>query len=69
MVENEVMSPDELLKALKQYLEKSGETERALASRIGINHHILRRWLSAEQSPKKVKLALTALFLRRAGYL
>ena len=69
MVENEVMSPDKLLKALKQYLEKSGETELAVASRIGINHHILRRWLSDEQSPKKVKLALTALFLRRAGYL
>ena len=39
MVENQVMSPDELLKALKRYLEKSGETERTVASRIGINHH------------------------------
>ena len=65
------MNPDELLKALKQYLEKSGETERAVAYRIGINHHILRRWLSDNQTPKKAggKLALTALFLRRAGYL
>jgi hypothetical protein len=69
VVENEVMSPNELLKALKRYLEKSGETERAVASRIGINHHILRRWLSDEQSPKKGKLALTAFFLRRTGYL
>ena len=69
MVENQVMSPDELLKALKRYLEKSGETERTVASRIGINHHTLRRWLSDEQSPKKGKLALTAIFLRRAGYL
>ena len=64
VVENEVMHPNELLKALKRYLEKSGETERAVASRIGINHHILRRWLSDEQSPKKGKLALTAFFLR-----
>jgi hypothetical protein len=69
VVENEVMSPDELLKALKRYLEKSGETERTVASGIGINHHTLRRWLSDEQSPKKGKLALTAFFLRRAGYL
>jgi transcriptional regulator with XRE-family HTH domain len=63
------MSPDELLKVLKRYLEKCGETERTVASRIGINHHTLRRWLSDEQSPKKGKLALTACFLRRAGYL
>jgi|HubBroStandDraft_6_1064221.scaffolds.fasta_scaffold657871_1 hypothetical protein len=53
VVENEVMSPDKLLKALKRYFEKSGETERAVASRVGINHHILRRCLSDEQSPKK----------------
>lgn len=53
VVENEVMSPDKLLKALKRYFEKSGETERAVASRVGISHHILRRCLSDEQSPKK----------------
>jgi transcriptional regulator with XRE-family HTH domain len=64
-----IMSTDELLKALRQYLEKSGEPERSVASRIGINHHTLRRWLSDEQSPKKGKLALIAFFLRRAGYL
>jgi transcriptional regulator with XRE-family HTH domain len=63
------MSPDELLKALKRYLAESGQTERSTASRIGVNHHTLRRWLSEEQSPKKGKLALTAFFLRRAGYL
>ena len=67
--ENEIMSTDELLKALRRYLEKSGEPERSVASRIGINHHTLRRWLSDEQSPKKGKLALIAFFLRRAGYL
>jgi hypothetical protein len=46
-------------------------TEQAVASRIGINHHTLRRWLSDNQSLKKGggKLAPTALFLRRAGYL
>ena len=69
VVENEVISPDELLTALKRYLAESAQTERATASRIGVNHHTLHRWLSEEQSPRKGKLALTALFLRRAGYL
>jgi len=64
-----VISPDELMSALKRYLEQSGETEQALASRIGVNRHTLGRWLSDKQSPKKGKLALTAFFLRRAGYL
>jgi hypothetical protein len=65
------ISPDELLSALKRYLEESGDTERAVASRIGINYHILCRWLYDNQIPKRSggKLALTALFLRRAGYL
>lgn len=62
-------SPDELMKALKRYLQESGETERAVASRIGINRHNLDRWLSDKQSPKKEKLALTAFFLRRVEYL
>ena len=68
-VEREITTPDELLKALKRYLEESGESERVVASQIPINHHTLRRWLSDKQSPKKGKLALAALFLRRAGYL
>jgi hypothetical protein len=33
-----VISPDEVLSALKR-------SEQAVASRIGINHHTLRRWL------------------------
>jgi len=68
MLENGIISPAELVKALKQYLEDSGETERSTASRIGVNRHSLHRWLSGEESPKKGKLALTAVFLRRAGY-
>jgi transcriptional regulator with XRE-family HTH domain len=67
--EKSAISPDELIKALKRYLQESGETERTIASRIGINRHTLHRWLSAKQSPKKGKLALTAFFLRRVGYL
>jgi transcriptional regulator with XRE-family HTH domain len=67
--EKGVVSPDELLRTLKLYLAESGETEEAVASRIGVNHHTLRRWLSDKQSPKKGKLALAAAFLRHAGYL
>jgi transposase-like protein len=67
--EKRVVSPDELLSALKRYLAESGDTEEAVASQIGVNHHTLRRWLSDKQSPKKGKLALAAAFLRHAGYL
>ena len=68
--EKDVISPDEVMSALKRYLEDSGDKEQAVASRIGINHHTFRRWLSDNQSPKKGRrLALTALFLRHAGYL
>jgi hypothetical protein len=54
-----------------RYLEKSGDTEQAIASKIGVNHHTLHRWLSDNRTPKRGggKLAMTALFLRRAGYL
>ena len=48
-----VISPDELLSALKRYLEESGDTEQVVASKIGVNHHTLHRWLSDNQSPKK----------------
>jgi hypothetical protein len=67
--EKRVVSPDELLSALKRHLAESGDTEAAVVFRIGVNHHTLRRWLSDKQSPKKGKLALAAAFLRQAGYL
>jgi hypothetical protein len=69
--EKGVISPDELLSALKRYLQESGATEEVVACEIGVNHHTLHRWLSDNQIPKRGggKLALTALFLRRAGYL
>jgi transcriptional regulator with XRE-family HTH domain len=69
VVANEVTSPDELIKFLKRYLRKSNQSERAVASRIGINHHTLNRWLTTKQSPTKGRLALAACFLRRVGYL
>jgi hypothetical protein len=36
---------------------------------FGVNHHTLSRWLTTSQSPTKGRLALTACFLRRVGYL
>jgi hypothetical protein len=62
-------TPDELIKALKRYLQESGESERAIASRIRVNRHNLHRWFLDNQSPKRGKLALTAFFLRRVEYL
>ena len=67
--EKGVTSPDQLMTALKRYLEQCGKTEQAVASQLGVNRHTLARWLSDKESPKKGKLALTAFFLRRAGYL
>jgi hypothetical protein len=66
----ETKSSHELINSLKRYVDETGETERAVASRIGIDRHTLHRWLSDVQSPpKEGKLALAALFLRRVGYL
>jgi len=67
--EKDVVTPDELLSALKRYLAESGDPEEEVASQIGVNRHTLRRWLSEKQSPKKGKLALAAAFLRHARYL
>ena len=64
-----VTSPDELMTVLKRYLRESNESEIVVASRIGVNHHTLTRWLQDVQSPTKRRLALTAAFLRRTGYL
>jgi hypothetical protein len=69
MTEGGLIGLAQLLKALKRYLEESGESERSAAARIAVNRHSLRRWLSGEESPKGGKLALAAIFLRRAGYL
>ena len=63
------MTPDELMTVLKLYLRESNESEIVVASRIGLNHHTLNRWLTDVQSPTKGRLGLTACYLRRVGYL
>jgi hypothetical protein len=62
-------SPDELMTVLTRYLRESNESETVVASRIGVNHHTLSRWLTTKQSPTKGRLALPACFLKRVGYL
>jgi hypothetical protein len=51
--EKGVINPDQVLSALKRYLEESGDTEQAVGSKTGVNHHTLHRWLSDNQTPKK----------------
>jgi hypothetical protein len=58
------MTPDKLIEVLKRYLRESNESEIVVASRIGVNHHTLNRWLTDGQSPMKGRLALTACFLQ-----
>ncbi len=65
---NEMMA-DKLVTILKRYLRESKQSERILASRIGVHHHILHQWLTSSQSPMKGRLALVASFLGRVGYL
>ena len=57
-----ITNPDELMTVLKRYLRESNESEIVVASRIGVNHHTLHRWLTERQSPTKGRLALTACF-------
>jgi DNA-binding XRE family transcriptional regulator len=63
------MTPDKLIEVLKRYQRESNQSERTLASRIGVNHHTVNRWLKDTQCPTKGPLALAASFLRRVGYL
>jgi hypothetical protein len=69
ITEQNEMTPDELIEVLKRYHRESNQSERALASQIGVNHHTLSRWLRDMQCPNKGPLALAASFLRRVGYL
>jgi len=45
LMAQELKSSHELIKALKLYLDETGETEGAVASRMVIDRHSLHRWL------------------------
>ena len=63
------IGPNEVMNALRRYLENTGETQRAAAMKMGVNRHSLFRWLSDSQSPQKGDLLQVAAFLRHAGLL
>ncbi len=65
----ETVSPDDVMSALRRYLENTGDTQRAAALKMGVNRHSLCRWLSEIHSPKKENLVQVAAFLRHQGYL
>jgi hypothetical protein len=62
------VSADEVINALRRYVEKTGDTQRA-AAEMGVNRHILCRWLTEKHIPKKIDLVLVAVFLKRARFL
>jgi hypothetical protein len=63
------IGPNEVMNALRRYLEKTGESGRAVAVKMGVSRHSLCRWLTDTHSPQKGDLLLVAAFLRRAGFL
>jgi transcriptional regulator with XRE-family HTH domain len=63
------IGPNEVMNALRRYLENNGETGRTAAMKMGVNHHSLCRWLSDTQNPQKGDLLQVAAFLRHAGFL
>jgi hypothetical protein len=63
------IGPDEVINALRQYLENTGESRRAAAVKMGVSYHSIGRWLTDTQSPQKANLIQVAGFLRREGFL
>jgi transcriptional regulator with XRE-family HTH domain len=63
------MTSDEVLDALGRYTEESKESERQMATKLGIKRSVLSDWLGGKTVPQKNTLARLAGFLKRAGYL
>jgi hypothetical protein len=58
---------DELLSALKRYLDESGDTEQAVALKIGVNHRTLNRWLRGSLKERRRAWLLRRAFSSRRG--
>ena len=63
------VSADEVINALRRYVEQTGDTQRTAAVKMGVNRHTLCRWLTEKQIPKKIDLVLVAVFLKRERFL
>jgi transcriptional regulator with XRE-family HTH domain len=63
------MTTDEVLDALGRYTEESKESDRQMATKLGIKRSVLSDWLRGKSVPQKNTLAQLAGFLKRVGYL
>jgi transcriptional regulator with XRE-family HTH domain len=63
------MTTDEVLDALGRYTKDSRESDRHMATKLGINRITLSAWLRGKDQSQKSALARLAGFLRRVGYL
>jgi transcriptional regulator with XRE-family HTH domain len=61
------MTTDEVINALGRYRKDSKETDRQMATKLGINRMTLSAWLRRKDQPQKCALARLAGFLRRVG--
>ena len=56
------MTADKLMTVLKRYLRESNQSERILASRIGVNHHILHQLAHIQSKPDERKVGVGRMF-------
>jgi hypothetical protein len=64
-----ITNPRDVLEALMRYVSESEDSEREVASKIGISCITLADFFAGEAQPHKRTLAQVAGFLRRVGYL
>ena len=65
----ELMTTEDVLKALGRYRSESNESDRRTAAMLGIKRATLIAWEQGADPPQKCVLARLAGFLRRVGYL
>jgi transcriptional regulator with XRE-family HTH domain len=63
------MTTDEVLQALDRYAKESNQSDRKMATQLGISRMMLSDWLRGKDQPQKCVLARLAGFLRGVGYL
>jgi transcriptional regulator with XRE-family HTH domain len=63
------MTTDEVLQALDRYAKESNQSDRKMATQLGMSRMMLSDWLRGKDQPQKCVLARLAGFLRGVGYL
>jgi hypothetical protein len=69
IVRTTAMTTEEVLQALGRYARDSNQSDRRMATQLGISRVTLSDWLGGKDQPHKCVLARVAGFLRRVGYL